>query len=277
MGLNMSVTGNIKNDRDEKSSLVDLLIHDLAGPLSVVTTSVANLLQKTERYGPLTEGQNRVLHRVFRNARKAQTLLHEMVEVHRSQEGVFQSDFFHVRQILEDALLDVLDFVAPDTAEKVLSWKSKEEFLKALENHGISLEIIEKYGTRPFCHDQRKISQVLRNLMSNALKYRRTKMKVCISGESELCVSVEDDGRGIPQEDYQLVFERFGRLIDRNDSTVQGLGLGLTGVKTLVEAMGGEITLESQEEVGTRFKVRIPPLEPPGFHSRGKVKTRDLK
>jgi len=271
MGMNMSDAENIKNDTDEKRSLVDLLIHDLAGPLSVVTTSVANLLQKAERYGPLTEGQNRVLQRVFRNARKAQTLLHEMVEVHRSQEGVFQSDFFHVRQILEEALLDVLDFVAPDTAEKILAGKSHEEFLKALENHGISFEIIEKYTTRPFCHDQRKVSQVLRNLMSNALKYRRTKMKICISGESELCVSVEDDGRGIPQKDYQLVFERFVRLIDQNDSTVQGLGLGLTGVKTLVEAMGGEITLESQEEVGTRFKVRIPPLEPPGFHSRGKV------
>jgi len=271
MGLNMSDAKNTKNDTDEKEDLVDLLIHDLAGPLSVVTTSVANLLQKAERYGPLTEGQNRVLQRVFRNARKAQTLLHEMVEVHRSQEGVFQSDFFHVRQILEDALLDVLDFVAPDTAEKILAGKSREEFLKALESHGISLEIIEKYGTCPFCHDQRKISQILRNLMSNALKYRRTKMKVCISGESELCFSVEDDGRGIPQKDYQLVFERFIRLIDQNDSTVQGFGLGLTGVKTLVEAMGGEITLESQEEVGTRFKVRIPPLEPPGFHSRGKV------
>ena len=107
--------------------------------------------------------------------------------------------------------------------------------------------------------------------MSNALKYRRTKMKVCISGDSELCVSVEDDGRGIPQKDHQLVFERFVRLIDQNDSMAQGFGLGLTGVKTLVEAMGGEITLESQEDVGTRFKVRIPPLEPPGFHSRGKV------
>jgi CheY-like chemotaxis protein len=271
MGLNMSDATESKNDTDEKEGLVDLLIHDLAGPLSVVTTSAANLLQKAERYGPLTEGQKRVLQRVLRNARKAQTLLHEMVEVHRSQEGVFQSDFFLVRQILEDALLDVLDFTSPEATENILAGKSQEEFLKALENYGISFEIVEKYRTCPFCHDQRKISQVFRNLMSNALKYRRAKMRVCISGESELCVSVEDDGRGIPQKDHQLVFERFVRLVDQNDSTIQGLGLGLTGVKALVEAMGGEITLESEEKVGTRFKVRIPPLEPPGFHSRGKV------
>jgi CheY-like chemotaxis protein len=194
-----------------------------------------------------------------------------MLEVHRSQEGVFQSDFFFVRQILGDALLDVLDFTSPETAEKISAGMSQEEFLKNLENYGISFEIIEKYRTVPFCHDQRKISQILRNLMSNALKYRREKMRVCISGESELCVSVQDDGRGIPQKDQELVFERFIRLLDQNDSTVQGLGLGLTGVKALVEAMGGEIILESEEKVGTRFKVRIPPLEPPGFHSRGKV------
>jgi signal transduction histidine kinase len=153
MGLNMSDAKNSRNDRDKKEGLVDLLIHDLAGPLSVVTTSAANLLQKTERYGPLTEGQTRVLQRVLRNARKAQTLLHEMVEVHRSQEGVFQSDFFLVRQILEDALLDVLDFTSPEIAEKILAGKSQEEFLKALENYGISFEIIEKYRTCPFCHD----------------------------------------------------------------------------------------------------------------------------
>jgi signal transduction histidine kinase len=102
--------------------------------------------------------------------------------------------------ILEDAV-GCPDFTLE--AENIMAEESEES--KALQNYGISFEIVEKYRTCPFCHDQRKISQVLRNLMSNALKYRRTKMRVCISGESELCVSVEDDGRGIPQKDYQLV------------------------------------------------------------------------
>ena len=95
--------------------------------------------------------------------------------------------------------------------------------------------------------------------MGNAMKYRRERMAVKISGDIDLLVWVEDDGNGIPLEDQGVIFERFVRLNDKKHPYVPGLGLGLTGVKTLVEAMGGEITLESQEGVGTRFIVRIPP------------------
>ena len=95
--------------------------------------------------------------------------------------------------------------------------------------------------------------------MSNAMKYRRERMGVKISGEADLLVMVEDDGIGIPLEDQEIIFKRFVRVNEKNFPSVPGLGLGLTGVKTLVEAMGGEITLESQEGCGTRFIVRIPP------------------
>ena len=56
-------------------------------------------------------------------------------------------------------------------------------------------------------------------------------------------------------------FDRFVRLKDIGYADVPGLGLGLTGVKTLVEAMGGEITLVSRQGFGTSFRVRIPPLQ----------------
>ena len=97
--------------------------------------------------------------------------------------------------------------------------------------------------------------------MSNAMKYRRERMGVKISGEVDLIVFVEDDGFGIPMDEQEAIFKRFVRLNDKNAATVPGLGLGLTGVKTLLEAMGGEIKLESQEGVGTQFTVRIPPIQ----------------
>lgn len=96
--------------------------------------------------------------------------------------------------------------------------------------------------------------------MSNAMKYRREWMGVKISGEGDLVVMVEDDGIGISLEDQKVIFERFVRLNNEKAAYVPGLGLGLTGIKALVEAMKGEITLESQEGVGTRFIVRIPPI-----------------
>jgi signal transduction histidine kinase len=97
-------------------------------------------------------------------------------------------------------------------------------------------------------------------LIGNALKYRREKINLTISGDSDLIIMVEDDGRGIPLEKQESIFERFVRLTDKKQPDVQGLGLGLTGVKTLVEAMGGEITVVSREGLGARFTVRIPPL-----------------
>jgi CheY-like chemotaxis protein len=146
-------------------------------------------------------------------------------------------------------------------AEKLCQTKNQEEFKQKLEDQGICIQIKGKYCKSLFCHDQKKIKQILRNLMSNALKYRRKRINASIDGELDLYVTVEDDGLGIPQEEQEVIFERFVRLNEKERAEVPGLGLGLAGVKALVEAMGGEITLVSREGIGTRFTVRIPPLK----------------
>jgi signal transduction histidine kinase len=157
----------------------------------------------------------------------------------------------------------------PNAVEQLSQAENQETFRRDLKDYGIFVEIIGKYGKSPFCHDQQKIQQILRNLISNAMKYRRQRMEVKISGESDLLVSVGDDGIGIPLEDQGLIFGRFVRLNNGKRAFLPGLGLGLTGVKALVEAMGGEIALESQEGVGTRFMVRIPPVQSPRDCGKG--------
>ena len=245
---------------NDKEGLVDLLIHDLVGPLSVASTSVTNLLYKAERYGPLSDQQRRALERALRNVQKSQNLVQEIVEISRSKEGLFQKGLFSMKEVVKEALLDALETTFPHEAEKLCSSPNAEEFEQILESHGIFTEITGKYCQSPFCHDQRKICQILRNLMSNALKYRHRRMSVFVSGDIDLVVSVENDGFGIPKEELEAVFKKFYRVRDGRRPEIAGLGLGLTGVKTMVQAMGGEITLESHEEVGTRFTVRIPPL-----------------
>jgi signal transduction histidine kinase len=246
---------------DEKARLFDLLIHDLTGPLSIISTSTTNLLHRVDRYGSLTDQQKRIVERILRNAHKAQTLLHEMIEIFRSEEGLFQKELFFVEKVINESLLDVLEITAPNIAETLCQAKNKEEFQHCLKEHGIFIEMTGEYCRSPFCHDQKKVEQILRNLVSNAIKYRRERMVVSITGDLDLLISVEDDGRGIPQAGQEIIFNRFVRLEDKKRSDVPGLGLGLTGVKTLIEAMRGEITLESREGIGTRFTVRIPPLQ----------------
>ena len=262
-----------KNQEDKvvevKWRLFDLFIHDLTGPLSIASTSTDSLLHKVDQYGPLTDRQKHTLDRVSRNIRKAKSLTQEIIEILRSEEGVFEREYFPVEEALVESLLDVLEMSIPNAIERLTQPENQQAFRNDLKDYGIFVEITGKYCKSPFCHDQRKVQQILRNLMSNAMKYRRQRMEVKISGEADLFISVEDDGIGIPLADQRAIFERFVRLNNEKSAYVPGLGLGLTGVKALVEAMGGEITLESREGVGSRFMARIPPIRSHKIKGRG--------
>jgi signal transduction histidine kinase len=244
----------------EKGPLFDLLIHDLTGPLSVASTTAASLFQRESRYGPLTDQQKRLIERILRNIHKAQTLLHEMIEISRGEEGLFQKEFFPIEEVLKESLLDVLEIHDPQMVEKLSGAKNLGESRPLLEAQGIFITITGKYCQSPFCHDHKKVQQILRNLFSNAMKYRRSRVEVCISGEIDLCISFEDDGVGIPVEEKEAIFDRFVRLKEKRHTGIPGLGLGLTGVKALLEAMRGDIAVVSREGTGARFVVRIPPL-----------------
>jgi two-component system, OmpR family, sensor kinase len=245
----------------EKERLFDLLIHDLTGPLSVISVSTTNLLEKTARNGSLTERQKSGLDRILRNANRAQDILREMIEILRSEAELFRKESFPVERILRESILDVLESESQGAAEELRQERDMKRFCKLLEPHGMFVEITGKFRDSPFCHDPRKVRYILRNLLSNALKYRRKRLGVSIRGDVNLLISVEDDGPGIPEGEQEAVFERFVRLIGKEHPHVPGLGLGLAGVKALVEAMGGNISLASREGFGTRFSVNIPPLQ----------------
>jgi CheY-like chemotaxis protein len=244
----------------DKERLFDLLIHDLRSPLAVVATSVHNLIHRGERYGPLTEKQNQVMERIARNVQKSQFLIQEMIEILRSEEGIFQREYFYLEPALREALMDALGVASPQMHDRLLQAVLPHEFQTLLESQGIFFQIDGRFCRSFFCHDQRKIQQILRNLISNALKYRRRTVRVQIAGETDLVIQVEDDGPGIPTEGQKTIFGRFVRLEPAPVSPLAGLGLGLAGVKTLVETMGGKITLKSREGAGTVFTVTIPPL-----------------
>ena len=243
-----------------KKDLIDLFVHDMRSPLSVVATSVHNLLYKSERYGTLTESQQRVLERIARNTQKTQQLLHDMIEIFRSEADMFKRELFPLEQVLREALVEVLEGNQGKDAEQIRRAESVERLKELLSGQGIFFEIGGPYQKQPFPHDSRKVQQILRNLISNGLKYRKQRLLITICGEKDLLLSVEDDGQGIPLEKQKDVFERFVRLTSKETAQIPGLGLGLSGVKAMVEAMGGEITLTSKEGGGSTFKVRIPPL-----------------
>jgi signal transduction histidine kinase len=107
--------------------------------------------------------------------------------------------------------------------------------------------------------DRRRIRQVCANLIDNAIKYTAPggRVEVTVSGdESRGVVSIADTGIGIPPEERRRVWDRLFRG-DRSRAE-RGLGLGLSLVKAVVEAHGGEVNLESDVGVGSIFEVRLP-------------------
>jgi signal transduction histidine kinase len=241
-----------------KDPLVDLLIHDLTGPLSIVLTSVNNLLTKEDKCEPYNEYQRDTLKRAQRNAEKAKALLLEIIEVYRSEEGLFRKDAFLISDILREALVDAVEVAAPEIGEE-LAHAEASSYVDILARNGITIEVAGRYEKSPFTHDPKKIRQILRNLISNALKYRKSAMRLTITGDLDLVVAVEDDGEGIPPEKQDYIFKRFFHVNRRKDEP-EGLGFGLSCVKNLVEKMRGEISLRSGEGTGSCFTVRIPPL-----------------
>ena len=109
--------------------------------------------------------------------------------------------------------------------------------------------------------DAHRISQVLRNLLENAITYTATsgsiKVAVSIPDDQTIEVSVADTGQGIPAEELPLIFERFYRVDKSRTRATGGSGLGLTIAKRLVEAHGGKISAQSEIGKGSRFSFTL--------------------
>ncbi|WP_270996022.1 two-component system histidine kinase PnpS [Listeria seeligeri] len=106
-----------------------------------------------------------------------------------------------------------------------------------------------------------QLQQILINLLSNAINYTPVDGKVevkLMERESEVIIEVTDNGIGIPTKDIDRVFERFYRVDKARSRHSGGTGLGLSIVKHLVENCGGRIEVESQEEIGSTFRVTLP-------------------
>jgi signal transduction histidine kinase len=109
--------------------------------------------------------------------------------------------------------------------------------------------------------DKRRLGQILRNLLRNALTHTPRDGRIVLTIESQgdnVAIVVADTGRGIPPEHVQLVFERFHRVDPSRDRASGGMGLGLAVVRQLTTAMNGRVWVESEVGRGSRFGVELP-------------------
>lgn len=237
----------------------EILIHDLKVPISVIDAGAKSLLNRRDAYGPLTEKQEKVLKRIIRNTLTTQRLVNDVLELGRSREGVMVLKEFTVSSLIMAVLVEIFDLSDPSMAEVIRKAASYSELGNCLESSGFRLEFPRETWNHKVCLDEAKVRQVLRNLVSNAVKHRNSLVE--IMGEIEgkkLHLKVKDDGQGIPSTDQQRIFETYFTTGGSIENAIVSHGLGLAGVMVLLKDMGGCLGLDSEDGKGALFSVTIP-------------------
>jgi PAS domain S-box-containing protein len=225
----------------EKDDFLVAVAHDLKGPLTTIK-GVAQLLQRR-----LARPDSIDLDKVRSGAQTIDRTASRMVSA--------------IDELLDAARIDMgrpldLTYAAVDLVSLVRDIAAEYEGRGTGHRVIVGTEAPELMGVV----DAVRVERVLRNLLDNAVKYSPEcgEVLVCISGDEagDGVITIRDRGVGIPAADLPHIFDRFRR--GSNVGSIAGTGVGLAGVKQIVDQHGGSITVESCEGEGTRVTLRLP-------------------
>jgi len=250
---------------DKKRIKTELLVHDLKTPIAIIEAGINSLMNLGEKQQTIGERQQKILARMLRSVKMAKGLVNDILEVGRSSEGIITSRKCMICELLLPPIFEVFDLTDNNASEKIKACEDMASLKGALSDRGILLNMNERLWRREVYLDSRKVNQIFRNLLSNALKYRKNIIEIQLDlrkskdkGES-LFISVKDDGEGIEKIYHEKIFENYFQIEDDDrENCVRGHGLGLAGILILVEDMGGKMYLKSGEGKGAKFIVILP-------------------
>ncbi|MEX0987272.1 MAG: HAMP domain-containing sensor histidine kinase [Bacteroidales bacterium] len=170
---------------------------------------------------------------------------------------------YQVERVLQMAVLDQGHLVLKkkEVDMKEIISNVVQNFKLQVENSRGSLEVLDESDNGVVYGDKVHLMNVVTNLMDNAIKYSREKPEITIQMYNtgrQFIFSVKDRGIGISKDNQKKVFDRFFRVSTGNVHDVKGFGLGLSYVKLIVEQHGGSISLASDLNKGTQFKIILP-------------------
>ncbi len=229
-----------------KNAFISRAAHELRTPLTSIL-GFADVLLHREEYGLTGPDQGKeLLGAILKSGNRLSEIIQDLLDLSQIQAG---------RSIVLDrSLCDLGELLA----EKV------ERYRLLAAHHHLELTLPKQMPCLTL--DRRRIDQVLDNLLSNAVKYSLKGSVVRVSAEAsaaECRITVEDAGIGMFPTQIERIFDSFYR-IDTSDTAVEGLGLGMGIVKTIVEAHGGTIQVESEPGKGTKVHFTLPRAEVDG-------------
>jgi two-component system phosphate regulon sensor histidine kinase PhoR len=211
--------------------------HELRTPLTAIR-GFAETLRSSE-VSP--EQRRQFLDVILRHADRLTALIEDLLELSRIEGG-------------SGAL-------APEPVDVAALARELLQDLKPRLDAGRLRGEVRAEPAPPALADRRALEQVLMNLLDNAIKYSEAggRIQIAVSGSpTQIRIDVVDTGMGIPEADRARIFERFYRVDKARSRDLGGTGLGLAIVKHLVQTMGGEVFVTSNEGQGSTFSVRLP-------------------
>jgi signal transduction histidine kinase/CheY-like chemotaxis protein len=238
-----------------KSRFIANMSHELRTPLNSII-GLAKLLM-TQADGALTREQEKQIGFIRRSAESLSEIVNDMLDLATIEAG--------------RAPLRPVKFEA---AELFSALRGMMRPLRT--GHDVAFVVEEPAGLPPMETDEGKLSQVLRNLVSNALKFtERGEVRVSArdAGSGRVAFTVRDTGIGIAPADQERIFEEFTQVESELQRRVKGTGLGLSIVRRYAAILGGEVTVESEPGKGSAFTVTIP-AEHPEVSAMEELRTR---
>ncbi len=230
---------HLRRADEVKSRFISNMSHELRTPLNSILALSRLLLDRAD--GDLTPDQERQIYFVRKSAESLYELVNDLLDLAKVEAG---------KIAVRPAEFDV----------KNLFGALRGMLRPLLLNTSVSLVFEEPDEIPPLLTDEGKVSQILRNFISNALKFtERGEVRVSARVEgSDAIFSVADTGLGIAEEDQERIFQEFTQLESPIQHKVRGTGLGLPLSRKLAELLGGKIIVRSQLGVGSVFSAVIP-------------------
>jgi signal transduction histidine kinase len=233
-----------REEEELQKTFISVISHELKTPVSIIKGYAGTLRRDDAHWSP--EIVDESLGVIEEESDNLTELIDSLLEVSRLQAGTFRLE------ISDDVFLPK---IAADVARKLGN---------QTEKHKIAVYFDTDFPT--IIGDERRLTQVLNNLVSNAIKYSPEGGDILIKGEVHpdyVTVAVRDQGIGVPVHEKERIFQKFARLDNALSRKTEGTGLGLFLSKAIVEAHNGRIWYQNNSEIkpgapGTTFTFSLP-------------------
>ena len=226
-----------------KTEFVSLAAHQLRTPLAGIKWSLITILEEKDESG-LASDISELIEKAFEANERMISLVNDLLNVTRMEEGnyVYEPKKVDIKEIVDIAL---------------------DEYKELVESRGLKFSLEQPKKDLPYIiADIEELTLVVKNFFDNALKYTKEgeiKLKIeKVEEKNKLKLTVSDTGVGIPENQKNKMFDKFFRAENVQLMDTEGSGLGLFISKNIVEAHGGEIGFDSNENQGSSFFFTIP-------------------